>query len=322
MGLLLSVLGIAVVGVGRWGSNIVRVVKELESEGIARLVAVVDVDESRVKEVASKYSIPNYLTDHFDLSKLNVSAAIISVPIDLLSRVAADVMSLGINVLIEKPVALRAEDVLKLKKIAEDVKIVAQPGFILRFDPVTHELKTLIHNYGIPKYMIFKRLSRRPPRFRKYSIVLDLMIHDVDLTRYLLGRKGFTVEHAFVKEVEDGVEQTVYAVIRYGEALITYVVDGNLPIKVREVEITFKDAYVKADYMKRLVVVRSKELDSTLRAEGEEPLKAEVRSFILRIKGVSLENLPTLNDAYEALRIIQEIRSRCVLNHKLNSIAK
>jgi len=302
-----SEVNVALVGVGRWGQNILRVLRELESEGLVRIVALVDVDFKKVEKLARKYGIGLYFTDHFKLSSVDVDAAIIAVPIHELIDVAKNLASMGLHIFVEKPVALNSSDITELEAIAKSSNVIVQPGFIVRFDPVTYEIKKLMRRYGSPKYMIFKRLSKRPERLRRYSVIYDLTIHDIDLTHYFLGDKKWSVKLVDMLESEESVIQTVNALINYGDVLISYITDGNLPIKIREVDITFSEAHIIADYVESKIHIREPGNEKRYKVSGEEPLKRELYSFIMRIKGENLSEVPTLKDAYIALRIAEEI---------------
>jgi len=245
-----------------------------------------------------------------DIASLGVKAVAIAVPIDKLIEVAKYFITSKINVFVEKPVALNPDDVLELEEERKASGVVVQPGFIVRFDPVTDELKRLITIYGLPKFMEFQRLSRRPERLRVYPIVFDLTIHDIDLTLYLLGRHKWSIKSVTVLEVEGTVTQTLHAVLTYGNTLVSYLTDGNLPVKVRRVSIVFKDVYVNADYVNRFITINNPNGVKTYRVEGEEPLKRELRAFINRIKGQEIPEAPNLNDAYLALRVASLIKSK------------
>ena len=303
----MSKVSVALVGVGRWGRNILRVLRELEEEGLVRITALVDINIDNVKEATRKYGVETYLTDYSKLPSIGTEAAIIAVPIHELISVAKNLALLGLHVFVEKPVATDPNEIVKLENIAKSSNVIVQPGFIVRFDPVTYEVKKLMKRYGKPKYIIFKRLSRRPERLRKYSVVYDLTIHDIDLTHYFLGDMEWIIKSVEVLEIENSVAQTVSVVLTYGNTLISYVTDGNLPVKIREIDVAFNDAYVIADYVKGEVCIRRPGGDESYKVYGEEPLKRELRSFIMRINGKNLPEVPTLRDAYIALRIAKEI---------------
>ncbi len=296
---------VAAIGAGLWGKNIVRVLKQLEGEGLLNLIAVVDINEERGRRVAREWGVPNVLTDVDELSSLNIEAAAIAVPVNELANTSLRIIKQGIHVFIEKPVSTKAEDIERLIRECRRVGVIAQPGFIVRYDPVSRKLKEIMSRER-PVYIVFKRLSSRPVHRRTVSIIYDLMIHDIDLTGYLLGWEAHRVLSVINLKDRSGVPQSVQAIISFGDVTVTYIADGLLPVKVREVEAYLPRRYVRGVYTEGAVYELSGEGVKTHRVSGEEPLKAELREFILSVKGVPT-NAPTLKDALEACRIAANI---------------
>lgn len=299
---------VGVVGVGIWGRNIVRVLKELENEGLARIVGVADLNIDKAMEVANMYGINAYVRSVKELAKLGVEAVTISVPINELFHVAKDALSLGLHVFIEKPVSTKSEEVAELIKIAESSSVVAQPGFIVRYDPGIKTLKKSLK--GKVKYLIFKRLSARPPHRRKYSVVLDLMIHDIDLALNLVSPEKIELVSASGFKKEDGVPQEVHATLLLNDVVAYLITDGTLPVKVRNAEVVTEDAYYEVSFTDSTLLVKGVSSSYVQRVEGEEPLKAELRDFIRSIEGHKSPETPTLQDALRALKIVELIEQR------------
>ncbi len=303
----MSRVRIAVVGAGAWGRNIVRALKELEAEGLVRVEAVVDADESRARSIAAEFNVPLYSTDVLEIPSRGINAAAVAVSIDQLTTVSKLLIDKGTHVFVEKPVSTESSDVLELIKLARAVGVITQPGFIVRFDPVAKALRELLSVYRPAKYIVFKRLSRRPEHRWKFPIVFDLMIHDIDLTQYFLGRKKWKVLSVNAIEFMKGATHTLEVVIEYGQTLITYLADGLLPVKIREVDIATEEAFIRGNFRDRKVITESPQGRRYHEALGEEPLKEELKAFIKRIRGFNVSEAPTLEDAYEAVRIAEEI---------------
>ena len=295
---------LAVVGVGRWGRNHVRVLKELEAEGIAELVALVDVDESRCREVASTFSVDRCLTRVDDLERLGVDGAVVATPISELEPVAMKLLSMGISVLVEKPVSTTPRGAEAIRDEARRRGLVAVPGFIMRFNPVVQRLRELVERNGFV-YAIFRRLSRRPEHARRFSILLDLTIHDIDLCRYVMGLRRPVVEKALIARAD--VDDMVVAVLREGDARCLIHTDGVSLAKIREIELIGLRTFVRANTDDMVITVRRPDrsyIEEKL--VGEEPLKAEDRAFIDVLEGKSVE-VPTMDDAVAALEIVSAI---------------
>lgn len=301
---------IAAVGAGMWGRNIVRVLKSMEKDGLITLEAVVDVNEEAAMTLAKEFGVSRYLTDISQIPSLGIDAATVAVPISELVSVGKVLATQGVHVFIEKPVALRPEEIEELIRVVRASGVVAQPGFIVRYDPSSLALKVELSKYGGARYAVFKRLSRRPPHRRKFPIVYDLMIHDIDLALHMLGKKSWKLLSVHATEIEDGVPQVVSAHLRLGSIHVLFVSDGLLPVKVREAEIITNDSYVKASFTDREIKVIAPSHRVKKKVHGKEPLRAELEDFITRIKGGRPENAPTLEDALNACRIASEIHSR------------
>jgi len=294
-------LRLGIVGLGRWGRNHVRVAKELEWEGVVKLVAVCDIDEPRAKEVASKYAVPSYYASVEEmLRKEDLDAVTIAVPIDELSRVASTACEYNVNFLVEKPVAMSSRVAKELRNRAAAKGLVAMPGFIMRFNPAIEALRKILDKEQ-PTYAVFKRLSRRPAHARRYSILLDLTIHDIDLARYLFGEVG-RVRWCELRPVDEDL--VVLLLLEVGNMLVLVHTDGVSIAKVRETDVITRSSFIRVNTDDLEIFVRKADVLESLSVRGEEPLKKELKSFLLKVRGVDVET-PTLDDAVRALEIIE-----------------
>jgi predicted dehydrogenase len=168
-----------VIGVGAFGRNHARVYQQLQQAGSVRLVGVVDPDTARAEAIAREFSctafgsVEQMLGPHSD-----VQAASIAVPTVLHLEVARTLMEAGIDVLIEKPVAATLGEADELLRIALEHKRVAQVGHLERFNPAVRATLPLINR---PMFFEVHRLSVFSPRALDVDVVLDLMIHDLDV---------------------------------------------------------------------------------------------------------------------------------------------
>jgi predicted dehydrogenase len=168
-----------VIGVGAFGRNHARVYQQLQQAGSVRLVGVVDPDTARTEAMAREFgckafgSVEKMLGPHGD-----VQAASIAVPTVLHLEVARTLMEAGIDVLIEKPVAATLGEADELLRLASAHKRVAQVGHLERFNPAVRAALPLINR---PMFFEVHRLSVFSPRALDVDVVLDLMIHDLDV---------------------------------------------------------------------------------------------------------------------------------------------
>ena len=167
-------------GAGAFGRNHLRVLRELEGEraGVA-LVAAVDPDAARADEAAKLYGIPVFASvDALLKADLKLDAACVAVPTVKHHEVARELLDAGLDLLIEKPLAANLREADDLIKIQEKKKRIVQPGHLERFNPAVMAVEP-----GLTRPMFFEahRLSVYTPRALDVDVVLDLMIHDLDV---------------------------------------------------------------------------------------------------------------------------------------------
>jgi predicted dehydrogenase len=172
-------INVAVIGVGAFGRNHARVYRELQQAGSVRLVGVVDPDTARADAMAREFgckafgSVEQMLTTHSE-----VQAASVAVPTALHRVVARTLLEAGVDVLIEKPLAATLDEADDLVHVAAQHKRVAQVGHLERFNPAVRATLPLINR---PMFFEVHRLSVFSPRALDVDVVLDLMIHDLDV---------------------------------------------------------------------------------------------------------------------------------------------
>ena len=164
---------------GAFGRNHARVYHSLQAAGGVRLVGVVDSDTARADAVAKEFgckafgSVEQMLTTHSE-----VQAASVAVPTVLHREVARSLMEKGVDVLIEKPVAATLAEADELARVAAEHKRVVQVGHLERFNPAVRATLPLVNR---PMFFEVHRLSVFSPRALDVDVVLDLMIHDLDI---------------------------------------------------------------------------------------------------------------------------------------------
>ena len=172
-----SPIRVAVVGVGSFGRNHARVYHELQKQGAGvELAAVVDSDAAQAQAVASQFGC-SALAAVEDLFG-RVEAASVAVPTLHHRAVSAALMAAGIDVLIEKPLASTLAEADELISLANANQRVAQVGHLERFNPAVRATIPLITQ---PMFFEVHRLSVFSPRSLDVDVVLDLMIHDIDV---------------------------------------------------------------------------------------------------------------------------------------------
>ncbi len=180
-----SSTSVAVIGGGAFGRNHLRVWRQLESEGAAiRLTALVEPDAARAAALASQYQIPAYSSvEQLLLAQKQIHAASISVPTTEHAAVATALLSAGVDVLVEKPFTATLQQAEALILLARQQNRILQVGHLERFNPAIQAVQPLLSQ---PLFFEAHRLSIFTQRSLDVDVVLDLMIHDLDIVLSLV----------------------------------------------------------------------------------------------------------------------------------------
>jgi predicted dehydrogenase len=179
-------LRVAVAGAGAFGRNHLRVYHEMEAagEGVA-LAAVVEPDAGRAAAVKEKYGIPVFATvSAFLAADLRLDAASVAVPTVHHAAAATELLDAGLDLLVEKPLAATLAEADALGSLAEKKKKILQPGHLERFNPAVLAVQPRLTR---PMFFEAHRLSVFTPRALDVDVVLDLMIHDLDIVLTFAG---------------------------------------------------------------------------------------------------------------------------------------
>jgi predicted dehydrogenase len=172
-------LRVAVVGAGAFGRNHLRVYRELERAGHpVRLTAVIDRDPRARAEAAERFGVPAFDSIAAALAATKLDAASVCVPTVAHAEAAAALLPAGVDLLIEKPLAASLSDADTILSLAAQHGRIVQPGHLERFNPAVTAARTKLNQ---PMFFEGHRLSVFTPRSLDVDVVLDLMIHDLDI---------------------------------------------------------------------------------------------------------------------------------------------
>jgi predicted dehydrogenase len=183
-------LRIAVVGAGAFGRNHLRVYRELEQAGYpVELTAVIEPNDAARTAAETKFGVRGFATIEECMKAARaelkrVDAASVCVPTVHHAACARELMACGIDLLIEKPVAASLTDADEIVALAHELGRVVQVGHLERFNPAVRALRGLLNR---PMFFEVHRLSVFTPRSLDVDVVLDLMIHDLDIVMKLVG---------------------------------------------------------------------------------------------------------------------------------------
>jgi len=314
-----SIVNVIVVGVGAFGRNHARVYKELEQQGEPlRLLGVVDRDVSRADAVAREFncrsfgSLDQLLTTHSE-----VQAASVTVPtVDHLAA-ARVLMESGVDVLIEKPLATSLSEADELVKIAAEKGRIAQVGHLERFNPAVRATVPLITQ---PMFFEVHRMSVFTPRSLDIDVVLDLMIHDLDIVLSFV-KSPVEEVRAVGLPILSGKTDIANVRIEFASGCVANFTASRVSTeRIRKLRFFQPRQYISIDYGRQDVVAftvgdSSPQATPSVNPQigmlkpsvtSEEPLRAELRAFLDAVRRRSTP-VVTLEDGRRALALALNI---------------
>jgi predicted dehydrogenase len=267
---------VGVVGVGHIGSNHARLYAEIPA---AEFVAIYDVDPARVKAVAQKYGAT--ATKSIDEFAELVDAASVATPTNTHYQVAHPLLQRGKHLLIEKPITENTAHASELAELAAREHLILQVGHVERFNPVLGALEARLTH---PRFIEAHRLSPYPDRSTDIGVVLDLMIHDLEIILHLVRSPVQNIDAVGVPVLSRG-EDIANARLRFENGCVANVTSSRIsPERMRKIRVFQEDAYLSLDYEKQAGEIYRREAGKITREkveiEREEPLKRELASFI------------------------------------------
>ncbi len=269
-------LRVGVVGVGHIGSNHARIYSELDSTEFA---AIYDVDLNRAGSIAKKFG--GMVAKSLDEFIVRVDAASVATPTNVHYEVARQLLEKGKHVLIEKPITENTAHASELAELAARNKLILQVGHVERFNPV---LSALEQHLTHPRFIEAHRLSPYPDRSIDIGVVLDLMIHDLEIILHLV-RSAVQSIDAIGVPVLSKSEDIANARIRFQDGCVANVTSSRIsPERMRKIRVFQEDAYLSLDYQNQTGEIYRKVGDRIARdkvpIERDEPLKRQLVSFV------------------------------------------
>ncbi len=271
---------VAVVGVGDFGRNHVRVYRDLAE---AELVGVVDTDAERARQVAAEFSTA-VLPDLEALAG-RVDAVSLAVPTVEHARIGCLLLEQGMDVLVEKPMAATLAQADELIAAARRNARVLQVGHLERYNPAVVAVEKIVSR---PLFFEVHRLGVFSPRSLDIDVVYDVMIHDLDILLALVGAPVTDLKAVGIPVLSDKVD-IAHARIEFESGAVANVTASRVSTeRVRKMRFFQQQEYISLDYTRQdalRVRVRQPgpqpQFDfEKLPAQPEEPLRAELRAFL------------------------------------------
>ncbi len=267
---------IGVVGVGSIGRNHARICGALPH---AEFTAVLDTNADVARAISAEHRAVAAvdLPDFAD----RVDAATVAAPTGAHHAIASFLLGRGKHVLVEKPITETPEQAAELVGLARERGLVLQVGHVERFNPVLGALESRLSR---PRFIEAHRLSPYPFRSLEIGVVLDLMIHDLEIILHLVRSPVENVDAVGVPVLSRG-EDIANARIRFANGCVANVTASRIsPEKMRKIRVFQEDAYLSLDYGNQsgeaYRLVAGQIVRQAVEVEKDEPLRLELQSFV------------------------------------------
>jgi len=268
---------LAVIGAGQFGRNHCRAIHESQR---AQLCAVVDSDAARAAEVAALYGA-QVLADARQLAG-KVEAAVIAAPTSVHEEIGRGLLESGIDVLVEKPITPDLASAGRLIETAERHGRILQVGHLERFNPAVLELERRL---TLPLFFEIHRMNLFSPRGLDVDVVLDLMIHDVDIVLALTGAEPLEIRAAGISILSPKVD-IANVRLQFPNGCVANLTASRISTeRVRKLRLFQPHQYLSLDYGRQDLAVFSVGEDGKIGFEQApvtkaEPLKLQLEAFL------------------------------------------
>ncbi len=294
---------VGIIGVGYLGTQHARILSYLER---AELIGVADIDFKKAMVIGNRHGVKYY--DNYENMLDEIDAGIVATPTSEHFAISKRLLEEGKSVLVEKPITETVEQAEELVSVANKNGIILQIGHLERFNPAVEALENLISE---PKFIEVQRLGSFSARSLDIDVVLDLMIHDLDIIMALIKDEVKVIRSSGIHVLSDKID-IANARLEFASGCIATLTASRVHQgKVRKLRIFEPTSYYSIDYIDQEVKVfplNGRQTDiKTLKIKKEEPLKKELQNFFRCIidgkkrKVTGEEGLRALKLAYSVL---------------------
>ncbi|MDM8532340.1 Gfo/Idh/MocA family oxidoreductase [Anaerolineales bacterium HSG25] len=318
-----NILKYAVIGVGSMGNNHARILSDMPG---VDLVAVVDANGQRAKQIARRYNTRAYTTSEalFEQEKLDIVN--ICVPTVKHHKIALQAAGHGVNFLVEKPIAISIEQGQEIVNAAKEANIIMTVGHVERFNPAVIELHKRVEAGELGQVFQIQahRASPFPAHVLDVGVVTDLAVHDLDVMRYITQSEVQRVYAETAQRIHTSHEDQLIGILRFEAGMIgKLTVNWLTPTKIRQLsvlgergkfivnyltqELTFYEngATESSDWLGVLQGIKPGRMIGYV-IHRQEPLRAELESFIQAVRDGTTP-VVTGHDGIQALALAEAV---------------
>ncbi len=298
---------VGIIGVGYLGMQHARIISYLEE---AELRAVADVDFKKALEIGNRHGV-KYFQNYEDMLD-EIDAGIVSTPTSEHFQISMNLLKNGKHVLVEKPITETIEQAERLVDTARKNGLLLQVGHLERFNPAVEAVEDIISE---PKFIEVQRLGSFSARSLDVDVVLDLMIHDLDIILALIKDEVGVIRSSGIHVLSEKIDIANARLEFKSGCVATLTASRVHQGKVRKLRIFEPTSYYSIDYIDQEVKVfplSGRQTDiKTLKIKKEEPLKKELENFLRcqadgrpgKVSGE--EGLRALRLAYDVLKEVE-----------------
>jgi predicted dehydrogenase len=300
----MSKIRVGIIGVGYLGTQHARILSYLEE---AELKAVADIDFQKALQIGNRHGV-RYFQNYEEMID-DIDAAVVATDTSAHFSVSMNLLEQGKHVLVEKPITATVEQGDQLVETAAKNNLIFQVGHLERFNPAVEAVENLISE---PKFIEVQRLGSFSARSLDIDVVLDLMIHDLDIILALIKDEVVAIKSSGIHVVSEKTDIANARLEFKSGCVATLTASRVHQGKVRKLRIFEPTSYYSIDYIDQEVKIfplDGRQTDiKTLKIQKEEPLKKELKNFLECIeagkntKVTGAEGLRALRLAYDVIR--------------------
>ena len=309
--LVSGTIKVAVLGVGALGQHHARIYSELQKAGKIQLIGLYDANPERASEIAKQHDIPLLASTEAVLKE--AQALSIVTPTTTHFELASQALEAGLHVLVEKPMTEDASQAAQLVQLANDNNCVLQVGHVERFNPVFDYLQSVATQ---PRFIETHRLSPYPKRSMDIGVVLDLMIHDLDIVMAFVDSPIKEVDGVGVPVLSES-EDIANARIKFENGCVANLTASRVsPERMRKIRVFSggeSTSYVSLDYQKQEgYIYRIAAEDAEKSSLWQQLLHAKDTAIVSEFAGKKVVREPVPIEKDEPLKLELQHFIQCV----------